>query len=276
MRRTMSTVALAVLALAACEKSKGTSEEAPIQKGSTPKPLPPPAPKPVDAAVDAPAAPADDAGVAAADPGSTAPIPAPPAAVGGATDTVRPPVADDLAIYLKAVKGSGTLRAVIDTSMGTFHCVLFEKETPMTVANFVGLATGQKPWVNPTTQQTMKATPFYNGLTFHRVISGFMIQGGDPLGQGIGGPGYDFADEIVPSLPLDAGGILAMANAGPGTNGSQFFITEKPTPWLTGHHTVFGKCDEVALVTKITGVPKDANDKPATPVTIKKVTILRK
>jgi peptidyl-prolyl cis-trans isomerase A (cyclophilin A) len=222
MHRTMSIAAIALLSLAACEKSKGTSEEAPIQKGSTPKPLPPPAPK-VDAAVAIDAAElggggAADAAPAEGPPGSTAPgstAPTPPAAVGGADmDSVRAPVAADLAVYLKAVKGTGTLRAVIDTSMGSFHCALFEKDTPMTVANFVGLATGQKPWINPASQATMKGTPFYNGLIFHRVISDFMVQGGDPLGQGIGGR-YQFDDEIVPTLKLDAAGILAMANAGP-------------------------------------------------------------
>jgi peptidyl-prolyl cis-trans isomerase A (cyclophilin A) len=283
MHRTLSIAAIALATLAACEKSKGTSEEAPIQKGSTPKPLPPPTPK-VDAAVAVDAAElggggAGDAAPAEGLPGSTAPgatAPTPPAVGGADMDTVRAPVAADLAVYLKAVKGTGTLRAELDTSMGTFHCVLFEADTPMTVANFVGLATGQKPWINPASQATMKGTPFYNGLIFHRVISDFMVQGGDPLGQGIGGPGYQFDDEIKPNLKLDAAGILAMANAGPGTNGSQFFITEKATPWLTGRHTVFGKCDEVDLVKKITGVPKDGSDKPLTPVTIKKVTILRK
>jgi peptidyl-prolyl cis-trans isomerase A (cyclophilin A) len=146
----------------------------------------------------------------------------------------------------------------------------------MTVANFVGLATGQKPWTDPKTQELKRNTPFFNGLIFHRVIPDFMVQGGDPLGVGRGGPGYDFADEIVPGIGLDGPGLLAMANAGPGTNGSQFFITEKATPWLTGRHTVFGKCDEVDLVKKITSVPRDDSDRPTTPVTIKKVTIRRK
>ncbi|MBK9030110.1 MAG: peptidylprolyl isomerase [Myxococcales bacterium] len=208
-------------------------------------------------------------------PGSTAPAP-PPATVGGAPDTVRPPVAADLATYLKSVRGKGTLRTVIETSLGTFHCALYEKEAPITVANFVGLATGQKPWTNPKTDATMTNTPFFNGLVFHRVIPGFMVQGGDPLGKGIGGPGYNFDDEIAPNLKMDAPGLLAMANAGPGTNGSQFFITEAAAPWLTGKHTIFGKCDETDLVKKITSVPRDPGDRPTTPVTITRVTFLRK
>ena len=290
MSRMMSVAAMALLTLAACEKSKGTTEEAPIKKGSTPQPLPPPPidapPAPVDAAVggggdgDAAAAvdPHGDHGEAPAVPGSTAPGPVAP--VGG-SDTVRPPVAADLATYLKSVGGKGTLRADIVTSMGTFHCVLFEKEAPMTVANFVGLATGQKPWEHPSTGKVTTGTPFYNGLIFHRVIPGFMVQGGDPLFNGTGGPGYNFADEIAPSLKMDRGGLLAMANAGPGptgggTNGSQFFITETGATWLTGKHTIFGSCDEVDLVKKITGVPKGPNDKPTTPVTITKVAISRK
>mgnify|MGYP000881306655 CR=1 FL=1 len=290
MRRTMSVLAIALLALAACEKSKGTSEEAPIKKGSTPQPLPPPpidaAPVPLDAPVggggDGDAAVADphgDHGEAPAVPGSTAPTPAP---VGGSADnSVRPPVAADLPIYLKAVAGKGSLRADIVTSMGTFHCALFEKEAPITVANFVGLATGQKPWEKVDTKKVMTNTPFYNGLIFHRVIPGFMIQGGDPLFNGTGGPGYNFADEIAPSLKMDRAGLLAMANAGPGptgggTNGSQFFITEAGATWLTGKHTIFGSCDEVDLVKKITAVPKGPGDRPVTPVTITKVAILRK
>jgi peptidyl-prolyl cis-trans isomerase A (cyclophilin A) len=180
---------------------------------------------------------------------------------------------------LKGVKGSGTLTAKIDVEqsgklLGSFACELFEKQAPKTVANFVGLARGDRPWKDPKSGEWVKK-PLYNGLAFHRVIPGFMIQGGDPKGTGTGDPGYEFADEIDESLKMDKGGILAMANRGPGTNGSQFFITEKETPWLSGKHTIFGSCEPVSLVTKIAGVPKGPRDMPNDPVTIKKVTISR-
>jgi peptidyl-prolyl cis-trans isomerase A (cyclophilin A) len=188
---------------------------------------------------------------------------------------LRPPVAGDLAGYLEGVAGKGKLMATIATTMGDFHCELYEN-VPMTVANFVGLATGKKAWKDPNTGEIKKGVPFFNGIIFHRVISDFMVQVGDPLGKGVGGPGYEFDNEIVPSLRHDSGGVLSMANAGPGTNGSQFFITEKATPWLDGKHTVFGKCAEVDLVKKITSVPKDSNDKPLTTISIKTVKISRK
>jgi cyclophilin family peptidyl-prolyl cis-trans isomerase len=190
-----------------------------------------------------------------------------------AGDEVRPPVAADLAEYTKDLPGTGKLQATIDTSMGAFHCELYADKSPMTVANFVGLATGKKPWMNPKTGNVERGKPYYDGLTFHRVIPKFMIQGGDPLGQGIGGPGYEFADEI--SDVKMAPGVLAMANTGqPVTNGGQFFITEIGPDWLQGKHTIFGQCKEVDLVKKITSVPATA-DKPNQPVTITKVTISR-
>jgi peptidyl-prolyl cis-trans isomerase A (cyclophilin A) len=167
------------------------------------------------------------------------------------------------------------LYASIQTSMGTIVCKLFEKEAPLTVQNFVGLARGTKEWTDPKTRQQVKR-PLYNGTIFHRVIPGFMIQGGDPLGTGMGDPGYKFKDEFHPSLKFDQPGRLAMANAGPNTNGSQFFITEVPTPHLNGLHTIFGQVVEgQELVTKIANVPKDANDKPRTPVVIKSIRIQR-
>ncbi|HVP52517.1 MAG TPA: peptidylprolyl isomerase [Terriglobales bacterium] len=167
--------------------------------------------------------------------------------------------------------------AVFDTTMGTLRCKLFPKDAPKTVANFIGLADGSKDWKDPATGQTRHGVPLYSGTIFHRVIPDFMIQGGDPLGTGTGDPGYRFADEIVPSLTFDRPGRLAMANSGPNTNGSQFFITEVPTPWLNGRHTIFGQCDDasVALVKKIARVPKDARDKPTTPVHINKIVIER-
>jgi len=188
---------------------------------------------------------------------------------------VRPPTAADLAIYLKAVRGAGgKLIATIATNRGTLHCELFEQQAPMAVANFIGLATGQKAWIDPKKKQVVKGKPFYDGLVFHRVIPQFMIQGGDPQGIGVGGPGYQFGDEISPALTHQPG-TLAMANAGPGTNGSQFFINEVPTPWLNGRHTVFGHCKEIDVITAIANVPRGANDMPNDPVTISKLTISR-
>lgn len=189
---------------------------------------------------------------------------------------VRPPTAADLAAYLKPIKGAagGKLIATIATNKGALRCELFEQQAPMTVANFVGLATGQKPWLDPRTKQIVKGKPFYDGLVFHRVIPQFMIQGGDPLGAGTGGPGYQFGDEISPALTHQPG-TLSMANAGPATNGSQFFINEIATPWLNGRHTVFGHCKEVELITAIAGVPRGPSDAPVDPVTITKVTFAR-
>jgi peptidyl-prolyl cis-trans isomerase A (cyclophilin A) len=195
---------------------------------------------------------------------------APPAQRAGG-DEVRPPTVEDLAEYTKDLSGKGPLTATIDTSMGAFHCELFADKSPMTVANFVGLATGKKSWLNPKTGSAEKGKPFYDGLTFHRVIPRFMIQGGDPLGVGSGGPGYQFADEVDNGLTMKPG-TLAMANAGPRTNGSQFFITEIGPNWLNGKHTIFGQCKEVDLVKQITAVAKGPGDRPTTPVTINKIT----
>ncbi len=163
--------------------------------------------------------------------------------------------------------------AIIETSKGTIEIQLFDKQTPVTVANFVGLATGTKDYSDLKTGQKKKSH-FYDGLIFHRVIPNFMIQGGDPLGVGTGGPGYSFQDEIVPSLTFDKPGKLAMANAGPNTNGSQFFITLAPTPWLNGHHTIFGEVTKGQDVVNAIGiVDRDASDRPKTPVVIKKITV---
>jgi len=168
------------------------------------------------------------------------------------------------------------LIAAIETTLGTIEIRLFEKEAPKTVANFVGLATGSKPWKNPKTNQ-QESRPFYDGLIFHRVIPQFMIQGGCPLGEGFGGPGYKFEDEFHASLKFDKPGLLAMANSGPNTNGSQFFITEVPTPHLTNQHTIFGEViSGMEIVKNIARVRTAQKDKPATPVVMKKVTISRR
>ena len=167
--------------------------------------------------------------------------------------------------------------AVIDTTMGRLTCKLYDTQAPITVANFIGLATGTKDWTDPATLQKVHAKPFYNGTTFHRVIPGFMIQGGDRAGNGTGDPGYLFQDEIDPTLTFDEPGRLAMANSGPSTNGSQFFITEDAVPQLNGKHTIFGQCDAhtVLLVASIARVERNDSDKPITPVVIQKVWIIR-
>lgn len=165
---------------------------------------------------------------------------------------------------------------LFDTSMGRLTCKLFDKEAPLTVANFIGLATGTKTWTDPVTLKEVKSQPFYDGTTFHRVIPGFMIQGGDRLGTGAGDAGYYIPDEISPSLRFDVPGRLAMANSGPGTDGSQFFITETSNVGLDGQYTIFGQCDPhtVLIVKGIALVDRNAQDKPLTPVVLNKVTIV--
>ena len=167
------------------------------------------------------------------------------------------------------------LYATLETSLGTIKLRLFPKEAPKTVANFVGLATGAKEWTDPKTGQKVKR-PLYDGTIFHRVIPEFMIQGGDPLGRGTGGPGYKFDDEIGPRK-FDKPGLLAMANAGPNTNGSQFFITEIPCPWLNGRHTIFGEVIEgMEVVRTIARVSRGAQDRPEHDVVLERVEISEK
>jgi peptidyl-prolyl cis-trans isomerase A (cyclophilin A) len=165
------------------------------------------------------------------------------------------------------------LYAKFATTEGEFTVRLFDERTPKTVANFVDLAEGTK---DPATGKPGQVKPLYDGLIFHRVIDGFMIQGGDPLGNGRGGPAYTFADEIDPKLTFDRPGLLAMANRGPNTNGSQFFITLDATMWLNGKHTIFGEViDGMDVVRKIGHVKKGPEDRPLTPVVVTKVTIER-
>ncbi len=168
-----------------------------------------------------------------------------------------------------------TLTATLHTNQGPVVIRLFPDHAPKTVRNFVELAEGGRQWTDP---RTGRATTdkLYDGTVFHRVIPDFMIQGGDPLGSGRGGPGYKFADEIHPDLAFDRPYVLAMANAGPGTNGSQFFITVVPTPWLNGKHTIFGEVIEGAdVVDLITRVKTGSQDRPVEDVTIESVTVER-
>lgn len=169
--------------------------------------------------------------------------------------------------------------AVIETSSGKLTCTLFPDKAPVGASNFIGLAKGTKDWVNPKTGRKMHGVSLYNGTIFHRVIPQFMIQGGDPLGNGQGGPegpGFPFKNETSPDLTFDRPGRLAYANAGPNTNASQFFVTEVPYPSLNGHYTIFGQCDEpsVEVVKQIASLPRDANDRPENPPKIIKITIL--
>jgi peptidyl-prolyl cis-trans isomerase A (cyclophilin A) len=169
------------------------------------------------------------------------------------------------------------LFAHFTTSEGNFTVRLFEAETPNTVANFTGLADGSKEWTDPRSGKKVKQ-PYFDGTVFHRVIDGFMIQGGDPLGQGTGGPGFTFGDEFHPKLRHSKAGILSMANRGPNTNGGQFFITLAATPWLDDKHSVFGEVVEgMDVVSKIgTTSTSKPGDRPLKPITVQKVTIEKK
>jgi len=173
-----------------------------------------------------------------------------------------------------------TAIATIHTSLGDIKVNLFGNHAPVTVANFVGLATGTKEWTHPATGETT-TTPLYDGVIFHRIIKDFMLQGGDPLGKGIGGPGYNFDDEIHPELDFTKPYVLAMANAGiqggRGTNGSQFFITTVPTTWLQGKHTIFGEVvdeDSQRVVDAIEAVETDGRDKPLEDVVISSIDVV--
>jgi peptidyl-prolyl cis-trans isomerase A (cyclophilin A) len=189
----------------------------------------------------------------------------------GAADEPGAESAEDI---LAQFPGEGTLQATIRTNRGELHCELFEDRAPNTVANFVGLATGKKTFRDHETGELVRAN-FYNGLIFHRVIPNFMIQGGDPTGTGRGGPGYQFDDEFDESLRHDEAGILSMANSGANTNGSQFFITDAPTPHLDNRHSVFGLCEETDIVSQIADAETGARNRPAEDIVMEAVTVSR-
>ena len=215
----------------------------------------------------------------AAPPPPAPPPPAPAAARQGSVGADPLGGKFSLADATKDLHGSGPLTATIETSMGTVSCKLYDDKAPNTVANFVGLATGKRSWLDPATNAWTNK-PAYDGTTFHRIIKGFMIQGGDPKGNGSGEPGYTIPDEMWPGAKHDRAGLLCMANRGPNTNGAQFFITESDGPSvknLDSYHTytIFGECSPVATVHAIAATPTAPGDRPLTPVTIQTVKISR-
>ncbi|MGE6756438.1 peptidylprolyl isomerase [Corallococcus interemptor] len=200
---------------------------------------------------------------------------APPSNSAAATRTVslQTDAASAKGFQKKALEGQD-LWATMETNQGTLVLKLFSKDAPKTVANFVGLATGEQPWINPRTGERVEGKPLYDGVIFHRVIPDFMIQGGDPTGTGRGDPGYRFEDEFKSNRDFDKKGLLAMANAGPGTNGSQFFITTSLPQFLKGRHTIFGEVVKgYDVVEKIANTPRNRQDRPDTDMVIQHVTI---
>jgi peptidyl-prolyl cis-trans isomerase A (cyclophilin A) len=252
---------LCVCALAAA----GCGAPEPVR---TPESQPPAAAPSEPAPTPAPATPAPSTDKPAAAPDTPAPSPEKPAAPSepAAADTSKP----------SAAKHGPGVYAHITTNHGGMVARLFDKEVPKTVENFVGLAEGKKQWRNPRTN-SMVRRPYYNNLTFHRIIPGFMIQGGDPEGKGFGGPGFTFEDEFHPKLHHNKAGILSMANAGPNTNGGQFFITLAPTPHLDNRHSVFGELvegmDTLMAIGKVSTTKP--NNMPVKPVVIKSIRIER-
>lgn len=193
------------------------------------------------------------------------------------TPPAKKPTAAAPAAAKPAVTTSAQPTAIIETTAGKLTCTLFPDVAPIGVANFIGLAQGTKDWTNPISHAKKHGVPLYDGTIFHRVIPDFMIQGGDPAGSGSGDVGFEFKNETSPTLKFDRPGRLAYANAGPGTNGSQFFITEIPYPSLNGGYTLFGQCDEptIVLVKQIARMGRDANDRPYRPVKIVHITITK-
>ena len=190
--------------------------------------------------------------------------------------SAQPPEESDLAKYTSDLDGEGALHAIIQTSLGEIRCRLYPERAPVTVANFVGLARGEKAWKNPETGELETDKPFYDGVIFHRVIPNFMIQSGDRTGTGTGGPGYTLPDEFDPSLRHDEPGVLSMANKGePDSGGSQFFILETPAPHLDERHSIFGKCEDMDIVRKIARVPTGPDNRPKKPPVIEDITFER-
>lgn len=188
------------------------------------------------------------------------------AAIQAAAPTLDPPTKSDLELFTADIEGDGPLTAAIKTDLGTIHCALFEAQAPIAVANFVGLATGQKTWVDPNTGHEKQDTPFYDGSGFYRVIPHFFVQAGDPTSTGVGGPGYLLPDEISDELSHAMPGTLSMANRGePHSAGSQWFITVAPIPHLNGRHTIFGQCENLDVVRSIATVPTGPDDRPQDP-----------
>lgn len=204
--------------------------------------------------------------------GGASAAPAKAATPAAAPSKASPPAAAPEGRWTKRAAAGDDIYATFETNVGSFTVRLFPKETPQTVQNFVGLASGEREWKNPATGEMKRGVPLYDGTTFHRVIDGFMIQGGDPLGNGTGGPGYKFADETQTGRTFDKVGLLAMANSGPDTNGSQFFVTTSTPQWLNGKHTIFGEVVKgYEVVDGISKMPRGPMDRPAQTVTVKKV-----
>ncbi len=225
---------------------------------------------------------ADEA--AAGDEGEAPAEPQPPSAAerGGtepaaeADPTEVPPIGSETAEeILASIPGEGSLHATIVTNMGTIECTLYEERAPNTVANFVGLATGRKTYIDNETEQPTRGN-FYDGLIFHRVIPDFMIQGGDPTGTGAGGPGYRFPDEFHPLLRHTSAGTMSMANSGPNTNGSQFFVCDAATGWLDDRHSVFGTCENHDVIARLARVPTGPANRPLQDVIIERIVVERR
>ncbi len=185
------------------------------------------------------------------------------------------PEVEDLRRFTEDIEGKGDLVALIDTDRGRIDCRLLEETAPKAVANFVGLARGLKSWRDPETDELVESRPFYEGVAFHYVVPGHFIQAGDRTGTGKGGPGYAFEDEIHLEVRHDVAGTLSMANTGPDTNGSQFFITERPAPHLDGRHTIFGRCRSLEVIKAIARVPTGPRDRPESPPRIRTIEFVR-
>lgn len=210
---------------------------------------------------------------ACSSPNTSSPDPEPEKVVEDSVDPEPEYNPTELDQYTSDLDGDD-LRATISTSLGDLDCDLFEAKAPRTVTNFVGLARGMKPWVDPETEQSVQK-PLYDGLPFHRIMPGYFAQTGDPSGTGNGGPGFTFPDELSDELKHDRPGVMSMAHRGANTNGSQFFILLKPTPHLDGHHSIFGHCDGDATLKKLDAVPTDSSNQPVSAPVLQRVTIYK-